>query len=394
MRGDPELNRAFQQFLKLGSSRTFLLKQIWRRFAVGKEQSINAVHQLLLDQFPQFESTVTEQDVIACYKVLLGREPENEKVVKARVAAGLSLEQVLKEFVRLKEFEANWSKQPSQFYLYKSTFDAVGTIKKHAVKHLTPDPCLLTNFLGVRINPDAFESLQGQYGTVEPLPIPQNWHSDIAEWAAVLRSVDLASDKFRVLELGCDWGCWLNNAGAAARNKNLDIELIGVGDCISQAFETLELNHFRQKQYRLFHGVAAAQRGTPLFPKYAGQPWDAEPIFSASDEISNASRQPNAVPLPDITYGVPIDLLHIDIQGAEAEFIASAIKDLNQFVRYIVVGTHSREIERQIIGILFRHKWQLEMERPCIFSLKTTVGGVQGWRNPIRIEKEKSNSGR
>jgi hypothetical protein len=40
---------------------------------------------------------------------------------------------------------------------------------------------------------------------VEPIPIPANWHADIAEWAAALRAVDLARGSFTMAELGCGW---------------------------------------------------------------------------------------------------------------------------------------------------------------------------------------------
>jgi hypothetical protein len=40
---------------------------------------------------------------------------------------------------------------------------------------------------------------------VEGIPIPANWHADIAEWAAALRAVELAEETFTVVELGCGW---------------------------------------------------------------------------------------------------------------------------------------------------------------------------------------------
>jgi hypothetical protein len=55
-------------------------------------------------------------------------------------------------------------------------------------------------------------------------------------------------------------------------------------------------------------------------------------------------------------------------------------------IAYILVGTHSREIDGQLMKIMMDAGWALEIERPCIFSLKngrpaTLVDGVQGWRN-------------
>jgi hypothetical protein len=82
-----------------------------------------------------------------------------------------------------------------------------------------------------------------------------------------------------------------------------------------------------------------------------------------------------------------IDLLHIDIQGGEADFIASCLAVMDSKVGYLVVGTHSRQIEGRIMDTLFGAKWKLEIERPAIVSRSgaspvVTVDGVQGWRNP------------
>ena len=54
---------------------------------------------------------------------------------------------------------------------------------------LEPHPDYVTNFLGVKISPRYFPGiLDGKAGTVEPIPIPANWHADIAEWAGALRA--------------------------------------------------------------------------------------------------------------------------------------------------------------------------------------------------------------
>lgn len=72
---------------------------------------------------------------------------------------------------------------PAAFEHYHSCFDAVEVIQKHAVDGLRPIPEFLTNFLGVKIDPMFLpELLRGREGQIEPLPIPANWHADIAEW--------------------------------------------------------------------------------------------------------------------------------------------------------------------------------------------------------------------
>jgi hypothetical protein len=129
----------------------------------------------------------------------------------------------------------------------------------------------LVNFLDVVIDPRFLpEVLKGMDGKLDGIPIPANWHADIAEWGAVLRAVDLARDRFTVMELGCGWGCWLNNAGAAARRAGLKVTLIGVeGDegHIGFAKEACATNGFAPEQLHLHRGIAAGQSGFALFPK-------------------------------------------------------------------------------------------------------------------------------
>ncbi|AGB47342.1 hypothetical protein Mesau_05030 [Mesorhizobium australicum WSM2073] len=290
----------------------------------------------------------------------------------------------------------------SVFFHYNCSFDAIGAMNSHARSDLQAHPSYVTNFLGVKVSPRFFPGiLGGKAGTVEPIPIPANWHADIAEWAAALRAVDLASGRFRVVELGCGWGCWLNNTGVAARNRGLEVELIGIeGDSehVAYAHEAMATNGFSEKEFSIIHGVAAPRKGVALFPivENPGASWGSEPILEASAaQIKEAStsgqyQQLDAVPLVEIVKGEPVDLLHIDIQGGEADFVEAAISDLNKFVRYIVIGTHSRQIEGRIMTALLNEGWKLEMERPAIIELvdgrpRISVDGVQGWRNAFSI---------
>ncbi len=288
----------------------------------------------------------------------------------------------------------------SPFFYYNTSFDAEAIIRRHAVPNLAPTPFYLTNFLGVRIDPKFFpDILTNRGGEVEGVPIPANWHADIAEFAAALRAVELARERFTIIELGCGWGCWLNNAGAAARRAGLEVQLIGVeGDegHIGFAREACAINGFAPDQVTLRHGIAAPTAGIALFPRQnqSGVQWGLEPVFGASPaehQSAIAAGSHEALPmiaLAELTAAhESIDLLHIDIQGGEADFIAGCLPLLGEKIAYILVGTHSRQIEGRIIEMLLSEGWHLEIERPAIVSLDSAipailVDGVQGWRNP------------
>lgn len=283
---------------------------------------------------------------------------------------------------------------------YNTIFDAEAIVRRHASASASAHPAYLTNYIGVRIDPKFLPGvLNERIGILEGVPIPANWHADIAEFAAALRAVELSSKTFTMAELGCGWGCWMNITGVAAHNLGLAPRLIGVeadAGHIAFAAECCATNGFAREEYRLVRGVAAAEDGFALFPRQtiAGQSWGLEPIFGASKSQrrraveSGSHDECRMVPLEEVIGDAAyLDLLHIDIQGGELDLISSTLDALNTRIAYMVIGTHSREIEGRLIRTLVDAGWRLEIERPAILMLEhrsplVRVDGVQGWRNP------------
>ena len=290
----------------------------------------------------------------------------------------------------------------SPFWHYNASFDARDLMQRYAVDAPPAQEGMVVNFLGVAVDPKIYPPiLADKGGTVEPIPFPANWHADIAEWGAALRAVDLSGPRFIMIELGCGWGCWMNNMGAAARSTGREVHVIGVeGDVghIEFAQEALARNGFTPDQWTVVNGIAAGRAGTALFPRqdHAGGSWGLEPVFGATDEQRDEAVARGShdvlpmIPLEQIAADHErIDLLHIDIQGGEADLIADCLSTLNEKVAYLVVGTHSRQIEGRLFDMMLAAGWRLEMERPAILSVTgpspiVTVDGLQGWRN-LRI---------
>ncbi|MDR3438632.1 FkbM family methyltransferase [Telmatospirillum sp.] len=289
----------------------------------------------------------------------------------------------------------------SPFFHYNASFDPQEIIRKFEVTDRQGKKGYYTNFMGVRTAVKYFPSFLTQMdGLVEAIPIPANWHADIAEWGAALRAVELARGKFTIIELGCGWGCWMNNTGVAARMVGLDVHLIGVeGDeaHIESAREACAVNGFRPDQVTLNRGIAASTAGIALFPRVenGADQWGLEPVFGASEEQRReATRSGHFDELPMITLdeiAAPhdrIDLLHVDIQGGEVDLIGGCLPLINEKVAYLLVGTHSRQIDGRLMDMMLNAGWKLEIERPTIFTIDAggipcvTVDGVQGWRNP------------
>ena len=347
---------------------------------------------------------LTREDVIWTYRLYLQREPENENAIQFALnnfGSRTAWIQSVKSSDEYKKISGGIdpSSGHSPFWHYTSSFDAVAIINKHAKPLIRSSILHATNFLGVKIRPEFFPNiLSEKMGTVEPRPIPANWHADIAEWASCLRSVDLSGDRFVMLELGCGWGCWMTNLGVAAKSMGKNVKLYGIEadqDHLGFARASFSDNGITKKEFVLSLGIAGKAGSVALFPSIeSGIDWGGTAIFNPSEEeLKNAIDSDKYVRMPIIDIAALIkderklDLLHVDIQGAELGLLTELFGLLCEKVRYIFIGTHSKQIEAGLFD-LFASKqiWKLEMERPAIFGLTdgqpvVQVDGVQAWRN-------------
>jgi hypothetical protein len=100
------------------------------------------------------------------------------------------------------------------------------------------------------------------------------------------------------------------------------------------------------------------------------------------------------VPILDLIRREPSwDLVHVDVQGTEFDLVRSALDELNQRVHWLVIGSHSRKIDGDLIELLAGAGWLLENEKPTKFAFQagaatleamTVLDGTQVWRNPRR----------
>ena len=371
----------------------------------ARQGSRKGVVEMIHDPTTESDQTrFSEKEVIsALYRSLLGRTPDPAGFDHhMRSVRDNGLAYVVGDFVRSPEFRNKYQStpRPEPLWNYAASFDPVQTVLAHENHAREAVPNHRVNFFGVAVNVGRFVPLLRLDNILEPPPIPGNWHADVAEFGATLRAVErCAGNSFVMAELGCGWGCWMNITAAAARLAGKRPFVIGVeGDegHLEFAREALATNGVSTAEYRLVHGIAAAKSGTAFFPKQerAGAMWGLSPVFAESgDHIkslmeSKKFNELKIVSLSEVMGEHPhLHLLHIDIQGGETSLIRDSIDILNQRVSYIVVGTHSRMIDGEIIDILTRDGgWKLEIERPCFFTIddgrpQTGMDGVQGWYN-------------
>ena len=344
------------------------------------------------------QSLDESETVAALYRAILNRNPDPAGVEHhVRDLRETGFERVLRSF--LGSVESQTQTRPGPLWNYTATFDPVRTVLAHENHARRPVPGHRVNYLGVAVNVTRFAPDLRLANVVEPAPIPNNWHTDLAEMGAALRAVERSGDSFVMAELGCGWGCWMAISAAAARLAGKTAFAIGVEadeGHLDFAREAMATNAIAPSEYRLVAGIAAARTGTAFFPiqERAGLHWGLKPVFDAAPaqvEVLRQSgdyREMKTVALDEaIGDHSRIDLLHVDIQGGEGELLRNSIDVLNRKVGYIVVGTHSRMIDGEIIGLLQADGgWRLEIERPTLFTIHdgefvTRIDGVQGWRN-------------
>jgi FkbM family methyltransferase len=273
--------------------------------------------------------------------------------------------------------------------------------------HAQPPPRsgFLTEFVGsvARISL-LWDGCQNLDGKVLPLPIPNDYHADAIEWLGMLKAVRAATGSFAAMELGAGHGPWIAASAAAARLRGInDLRLCAVeGDPARFALlqQNIEDNDLTRHDITLIQAAVGTTDGSARWPRVS------DPRNTAGARPLRDGNQDDATYLRDLvedTIEVEVvsasrllmsrriwDLVHIDVQGTEAELCAASLETLSERVRYLVVGTHSRKLDGELMETLLNAGWHLEHEKParmnCVPSqplVTLTVGdGTQVWRNP------------
>jgi FkbM family methyltransferase len=226
---------------------------------------------------------------------------------------------------------------------------------------------------------------------------------NIFDWLILLEAVAEAKHGFVMAALGAGWGRWLvAGAFAARRLGGIPYRLIGV-EAEPTHFQWM-LEHFRDNhidpaEHDLIEAAASGHSGHAWF--YFGKPdsWYGQSIISdealnkrsSLQETSYNGERAKLVRTVDIeeltTKYARIDYLHMDVQGAELDFLASNPAVLNRKVKRLLVGTHSNEIEAGLRQLFSKLNWDNQYDVPLNGKVQVndsliTVGdGVQVWIN-------------
>jgi FkbM family methyltransferase len=276
-----------------------------------------------------------------------------------------------------------------------------------------------TDWLGVRTSADmrviSSEQLDHQLVRVDRFEKPALPLADehMLDWLPVLEAVLSAGDCFVMVALGAGWGRWLTAGAFAALRTGRGYRLVGV-EAEPTHFKWLE-RHMRQNKIRpewcrLMRGAASGTNGTCWFRVGDPAAWygqsilaDAEvPQFDNSGAALWDVRETDGmllqrVPSYDIEEIVGdlaiVDYMHMDIQGAELDFLSAKPDVLQTRVRRVNVGTHAERIERDLRRLFTSLGWTAVYDIPLNGKARICFGasrgkvvtfgdGVQVWENP------------
>ena len=210
------------------------------------------------------------------------------------------------------------------------------------------------DFLGMKIDcryKHGWKPLDSGNKIMPNYPSASEWTVD---WIACLLAAYLANDKFRVIELGAGYAQWSVTAALAFK------QLCTVGDISITALEA-DQEHFEwmqehvttntlqltQLKNSLLH-AAAGEDGEVSFPILD----DPSKVYGASYVETNQknSHRYNRVISMSLKSVFEldeqndcVDLLHIDIQGAEKELLENHTWTKQPIVKLILLGTHQSD---------------------------------------------------
>jgi len=248
-------------------------------------------------------------------------------------------------------------------------------------------------------SPDALNLARLQH------PIPDDgFHAEGIEYVALLDAIErFATDgSFVAVEAGAGWGPWLAMAGVVCRRRGVEhIRLIGL-EASPERFALMrrhldfnQLDHQHGLAVDLFEGAVWSHDGVIHFLESAVEDMGAAACTDITDTDYRgqavATREVPCTRLPTLVgEGQKVDFLHIDVQGAEGEVITSHLDWLDQHARSMMIATHSRPLEGELMVVLNDNGWLLQREKPCRFNAgnamrdwcgATTADGSQYWIN-------------
>jgi FkbM family methyltransferase len=266
----------------------------------------------------------------------------------------------------------------------------------------SPPPGWIVDRLGIRTQwkfvdghwPHTAEQVSQMW---QQVPAPEVNGLEYYEWVDLVHAVVGARERFVMVELGAGYGRWAVRAARLLEALNpMPCTLVAV-EAEPTHFEWL-LEHFRDngldptRHHLVCAPVARSREAVNFLVGQAASCYGQE-IVAAHDPRDDGleARSMPAVTLADILEPHPrVDLIDLDIQGAELEVLSATIDLLDARVKRLQIGTHGRNIERGLRQLFQDHGWQIEHDFswgsklfvPKVGRELEVEDGVQTWINP------------
>ena len=327
------------------------------------------------------------------------------------VAAREGLERVRSGIMASAEYQA----KSSDFSGYSNS--DVALMKKYLNSAAEPSPGFIVDVLGGRTRTSSLgDDVQHLDGKVMGIPVPGYHQAAAGEWAGMLKSVETAAVHYTAMELGAGWGPWIVAGALAAHRRGIrEVRLYAV-EADDVHFAALQM-HLRDNgldpaEHTLIHAAVGPVAGKAVWPVSSDSrnEWGQRPMPPVGHvgpcrtdyrgQAVNRTVTIDVVSAASLLRREPVwDLVHIDIQGHELEVCSFAIEELNGRVRWLIVGTHSRKIDGDLMGLMFESGWLLENEKPAkvlfrkdapVLEAMTITDGIQVWKNPRLVNASAS----
>ena len=205
------------------------------------------------------------------------------------------------------------------------------------------------------------------------------------EWIDLLESIDLSKKNFTMVELGSGYGRWLVAAAVILRNyKEIPFYLIGV---------EAEYNHFKMmnqhfvdngldpSEHNLTQAAITKNDTTVNFFQGSSSEWWGQAISTPKAKMKefpdSKVEEIQGYSIKTILKNTEfVDLMDLDIQGEEANAISGSLDTLNDKVKRIHIGTHSKANEEALINYFSEMDWKCYNNLPYNSTLKTPYGIV------------------
>ncbi|MCU0705642.1 MAG: FkbM family methyltransferase [Fimbriiglobus sp.] len=277
------------------------------------------------------------------------------------------------------------------------TLSAREIVRRFPVYHGPGTPGFVTDHLGGKTHTSFVHWFPTISGVVWESPLVVERFHSLDEWVGTLRAVSEAdpNQPFVMMEFGAGWAPWCVSTVLACRMRGIkDVHVVGVeGSAGHVAFARQHFahNNVSPSEYTLVEGIVGAD-GVAEFPDLDDPAADyGAAIVGGGDERKVRTVKVPSYSIATLLKSYPsVNLLHIDIQGSEADAIRASLKDVTRKVRRMVIGTHSRGIEHELLAMLSADGWLLEADTGCVFTYpdgKPVLykDGEQVWRNPQAV---------